>query len=140
MNISARVTSRRGAHDVTLATDGNAHAIAIPPKPSGYGSSANGGELLLLALATCYCNDIYREAAKRGIQVAQVEVEALATFGREGEPAANVTYRVQVRADATADAIQELCRHTDGVAEIQNTLRVPTPVTLSSIEAVAVHA
>jgi organic hydroperoxide reductase OsmC/OhrA len=92
MNISARVTSRRGEHQVTLATDGNAHAIAIPPKPSGYGSSANGGELLLLALATCYCNDIYREAAKRGVQVAWVEVEVLGDFGREGEPGTNLTY------------------------------------------------
>jgi hypothetical protein len=33
----------------------------------GGGSSANGGELLCLALATCYCNDVYREAKKRGI-------------------------------------------------------------------------
>jgi organic hydroperoxide reductase OsmC/OhrA len=139
MNISARVTSRRGEHQVTLATDGNAHAIAIPPKPSGYGSSANGGELLLLALATCYCNDIYREAAKRGVQVAQVEVEALGDFGREGEPGTNLTYRAKVIADATEDAIRELCRHTDRVAEIQNTLRAPTPVTLTAIEAVTAH-
>jgi hypothetical protein len=27
-------------------------------------------------MATCYCNDIYREAAKRGIEVIGVEVQA----------------------------------------------------------------
>jgi uncharacterized OsmC-like protein len=29
---------------------------------------------LFLALASCYCNDIYREAAKRNIKVERVEV------------------------------------------------------------------
>lgn len=137
MKISAQVSSSRGAHHVTLATDGNAHSIAIPPKPSGYGSSANGGELLLLALATCYCNDIYREAAKRAIDVEQVEVEAAANFGREGAPASDVTYHAKVVAHATEAEIRELCLHTDHVAEIQNTLRASTPVTLGPVEAVA---
>jgi organic hydroperoxide reductase OsmC/OhrA len=69
MNITAQIRSSYGEHNIVLATNGNAHSIVIPPKPSGWGSSANGGELLLLALATCYCNDIYREAAKRGMTV-----------------------------------------------------------------------
>ena len=51
------------------------------------------GELLFLALATCYCNDIYREAD-----------------------------------------IRTLMQHTDQVAEIQNSLRVVTPVRLSQID------
>jgi uncharacterized OsmC-like protein len=72
------------------------HSIHIPPKPSGYGSSANGAELLFLALATCYCNDIHREAAKRRIKVKQVEVEVQGDFSAEGEPAKNVTYRAKV--------------------------------------------
>lgn len=67
MNISARVQNGYGEHRTTLTTNGITHAIVIPPKASGFGSSANGGELLFLALATCYCNDIYREAARRGI-------------------------------------------------------------------------
>jgi organic hydroperoxide reductase OsmC/OhrA len=137
MNVSAQVTSSHGQHQVTLATDGATHSIVIPPKPSGYGSSANGGELLLLALATCYCNDIYREAAKRGLKVEEVAVEAAAQFGAEGEPAADLTYRARVVARATAAEIRELCRHTDLVAEIQNTLRASTSVTLGAVEAVA---
>ncbi len=58
MKIAARVENREGIHHVTLATDGRTHSIEIPPKPTGFGSSANGGELLFLALATCYCNDL----------------------------------------------------------------------------------
>ena len=97
MRISARVQNSQGQHQVSLTTNDTVHSLSIPPKPTGFGSSANGGELLFLALATCYCNDIYREAAKRGIEVVGVEVE------------------VQV-------------------AEIQNSLRVVTPVRLSQID------
>src|SRR4029453_10633344 len=96
MNVNAKVTNSFGAHHITLATNGNAHSIVIPPKPSGFGSSANGGELLLLALATCYLNDIYREAAKRGIKIEQVEVEVDGQFGAEGDPATNITYRARI--------------------------------------------
>jgi organic hydroperoxide reductase OsmC/OhrA len=140
MRISAQVTSSYSEHHVTLATDGATHSIVIPAKPSGYGSSANGGELLLLALATCYCNDIYREAAKRGLMVEQVEVEATAKFGGEGEPASDLTYRARVVAHATEEEIRELCRRTDLAAEIQNTLRASHAVTLAAVEAVAAEA
>jgi organic hydroperoxide reductase OsmC/OhrA len=69
MRISASVRNGPGKHDVTLRTNDSAHSIVIPPKSTGFGSSANGGELLYLALATCYCNDIYHEAAKREMKV-----------------------------------------------------------------------
>jgi organic hydroperoxide reductase OsmC/OhrA len=136
VKISARVESRSGEHHVVLSTNGAAHGIDIPPKASGPGSSANGGELLFLALATCYCNDIYREAAKREIVVHEVEVSVDGQFGGPGEPARELTYRAKVVADASEDEIRELMRHTDTVAEIQNTLRTATPVTLGEIEAV----
>ena len=48
---------------------------------SGFGSSATGGELLCLALATCFCNDFYRKAEKQAITVIRVEVEVKAEFG-----------------------------------------------------------
>lgn len=134
MKISAQVENSAGSHKVTLKTNDNVHSLDIPPKAGGFGSSTNGGELLFLALATCYCNDIYREAAKRGIKVDQVEVEVEGDFGVEGAPAENVTYRAWVAAQASEEEIRELMKHTDTVAEIQNTLRKVTPVTLSHIE------
>jgi organic hydroperoxide reductase OsmC/OhrA len=130
VKITAQVRNSRGDHRVTLATDGTTHVIDIPPRESGFGSSANGGELLFLALATCYCNDIYREAAKRGIVVESVEVNVEGQFGAAGEPAKDISYRAKVVAQATDLEIQELMRHTDTVSEIQNTLRTQIPVTL----------
>ena len=136
MKITATVENSKDNHQVTLQTNDNVHSIVIPPKSTGYGSSTNGGELLFLALASCYCNDIYREAAKRNIKVERVEVNVEGDFGVEGEPAKNVTYSAKVYADGSEDEIRELMKFTDTVAEIQNTLRVANAVTLNKIEIV----
>jgi organic hydroperoxide reductase OsmC/OhrA len=75
IHISARIANSQGEHKVSLRTDERELSLQIPTKQDGFGSSANGSELLFLALATCYCNDIYREARKRGIHVQLVDVE-----------------------------------------------------------------
>jgi organic hydroperoxide reductase OsmC/OhrA len=123
IRIEAHVDNALNSHRAVVATNGAARDIAIPPRQAGMGSSANGGELLCLALATCYCNDVYREAASRGIDVTHVAVHVDAEFGAAGEPARAVRYRADVAARATEEDIRALMRHTDSVAEIQNTLR-----------------
>jgi organic hydroperoxide reductase OsmC/OhrA len=135
MNISARIANKKGEHTVAVSTNGREQSLTIPSKPDGFGSSANGGELLFLALATCYCNDIYREARKRGIDVECVRVEVTGEFGGEGEAARNLIYRASVDAKASREEILDLMRHTDSVAEIQNTLRCSSPVVLEQCEA-----
>lgn len=134
MKISAHIQNSLYNHQVSLATDTNHHSLSIAPKPGGYGSSLNGGELLFLALATCYCNDVYREAAKRGLRIERLEIDVEGDFNGEGQPATNVTYRARAAAQASDEEILDLLRHTDQVAEIQNTLRMDTPVTLTSAE------
>lgn len=138
MKISAHIDSSKGEQHIALTTDSNVHSIQIPPKASGFGSSANGGELLFLALATCYCNDIYREAAKRNVTVERVEVEVTGDFGAAGMPAENITYHAQVHAKGTEAEIRALMEYTDTVAEIQNTLRAGIPVKLADIEVVII--
>ena len=135
MKIRARVENSRDIHEVILQTDDAAHPITIPPKATGFGSSANGGELLLLALATCFCNDVYREASHRGVSVIGVEVSVEGDFGAEGEPGGNLVYDAHVTAKATEDEIRELMAHTDRVAEIHNTLRAGRSVTLKGAKA-----
>jgi organic hydroperoxide reductase OsmC/OhrA len=130
MQITARVSNTPSGYTVEVETQGRKQSIAIAPKSAGRGSSVNGGELLFAALATCFCNDLYREAAKRGIDVQTVDVEVTGTFGNPGEPARDISYRVQVSADAPPATIDELIRATDSVTEIQNTLRTGCPVRL----------
>jgi uncharacterized OsmC-like protein len=134
MRFGARVDNSKGHHEAIVRSGDRRSTITIAPKPSGLGSSASGAELLFLALATCYCNDIYREAAKRGIPVDRVEVEVDGEFVAEGAPASDVKYRARVTSRANPRDLEELMLATDKVAEIQNTLRVQTPVELESTE------
>jgi hypothetical protein len=59
-----------------------------------------------------------------------VHVEVYGEFGGAGEPASNIAYRASVESDADRDAVLALLRHTDTVAEIQNTLRQASAVQL----------
>ncbi len=135
MKISAHLLNSEGQHQASVETNGRAQDLSIAPRATGFGSSLNGGELLFLALATCYCNDIYREAAKRGLRVEQVEVQVQGEFGAEGDPARSVTYQAKVTGQAGEAELRDLMAHVDRVAEIHNTLRVGTPVKLTGIEA-----
>jgi organic hydroperoxide reductase OsmC/OhrA len=130
MKISATLQSSFEQHTIVVKTDDNAKEMHIAPKSSGYGSSLNGGEILMVALATCFCNDIYREAAKRQIEVKSIEVEFHSDFGSEGEPGTNFRYKAQVDSTASPTEIQDLIHHTDQIAEIHNTLRKGVNVTL----------
>ncbi|HVT86971.1 MAG TPA: OsmC family protein [Chitinophagaceae bacterium] len=123
MKISARINNTMNHHEVEVQTNETIKTVQIPSGPSGYGSSVNGAELVTLALATCFCNDIYREAAKRNIPVTAVEVNCSAQFGADGEPGSDFSYTVKVFSDAPEEQIKELIIHTDRIAEIHNTLR-----------------
>lgn len=128
------LNSLPGDHQVKLKVGEKEQSLSIAPKPAG-GSSVSGGELLFLALATCYCNDIYREAAKLSIKIESVEVEVEGDFETEGNPASNIVYRAKVHAEAGGEQIQQLLMHTDTVAEIQNTLRIGVPIKMEILPA-----
>ena len=102
----------------------------------GLGLGFNGGELLLLAIGGCYSNDVYREAAKRGLRVQNVEVKVTADWAGEPVRAQNVCFSVSVEAEATAQEILDLIHHTDSVAEIPNSLRLGTAVQLAETKAI----
>lgn len=123
MEIRAVVENRAGRHGARVSTNGRRSEVVIDARDTGQGSSTNGGELLCLALATCYCNDLYREAMLRALPLDGVEVEVIAEFGGSGEPARRIRYWAHVESAAPAEAIEALLRETDQVAEVHNTLR-----------------
>lgn len=129
MKFSARLQNEAGSQQIALRAGEKEQSLLIEARERG-GSTVTGGELLFLALATCYCNDIYREAAKAGIEVQSVEVEVEGDFEGPGKPGSNIRYRAKVEAAASPERIHELMLHTDTVAEIQNTVRLGAPVRL----------
>jgi organic hydroperoxide reductase OsmC/OhrA len=132
MKITATVRNDAAGHTVEVETDGRRQALAVPAKSQGRGSAVNGGEFLLLALATCYCNDLYREAARLGMTLDAVAVRAEATFAGIGLAASDIRYSAEISSPASRSDIERLLRETDAVAEVHNTVRAGVPVRLVS--------
>ena len=130
MEISAALRNSDNKQAISVRTDSNERPLSIQAKDSGPGSGVNGGELLMLALATCYCNDLYREAARLGIKLDAVEVVATANFAGVGLAASDIRYWAKVSSPADATTIADLLQQTDAVAEVHNTVRAGVPVVL----------
>ncbi|HEX6833341.1 MAG TPA: OsmC family protein [Rudaea sp.] len=128
MQISALVRNAADAQETMVRTGDCVQRVGVPAKAHGRGSAVNGGEFLMLALATCYCNDLYREAERLGIALDAVEVEAFAEFPGIGLAATNIRYRAKVASKADPAQIAALLAQTDAVAEIHNTLRAGAAV------------
>jgi uncharacterized OsmC-like protein len=133
MKYSASVHSVGGKLDVLMTKGDQTNSVDIEPQHSGFGSSISGGEILFLAIATCYCNDLYREGRKLGIKVDNVEVDVDGDFMAAGEPALNVKCRIKVTAQTGEEEILKLVEHTDSIAEIPMSLRNGAPVSLTEI-------
>ncbi|GAA0555296.1 OsmC family protein [Chitinophaga japonensis] len=104
------------------------------PREGGQGIGFNGGELLLMAIGACYCNDLYRDAAAFDVQLEQVEIIVNGDWGGTPVHAQNVRYDVKVRANASREQVEALLKHTDQQAEVLHTLRTGTPLKLNSYE------
>lgn len=134
MRISATVHHEPGRHEVTVQTQDRTTTLDLPARADGPGSAVNGGELLAAALATCFLNDLHREAARHGVGIGAVEVTVDSEFGEPGEPASDLTYRVHVESAADAGVVADLVRETDLLAEVHATLRAGLDVELSSVQ------
>ncbi|HEX2974323.1 MAG TPA: OsmC family protein [Bacteroidales bacterium] len=123
MKVSAKVRNSENHNIVSVRTNKEEKQIEIPSKSTGFGSAVSGGELLLLSIATCFCNDLYREAKKRNLHISAVDVIVTADFESEGEAGTNFQYSVNVESEESAAEIKNLIVHTDQLAEIHKTLR-----------------
>ncbi len=125
-NVAGRVNAVGSAGPYTLVVD-------RPAGVGGGGLGFNGGQLLLLAIAGCVSNDLFREAGARGISLNSVRVVVEGDYA--GEPAVStpVGYRVEIAGEAPDDALEALVRDVDKIAEIPNSLRRGTPVGLGEV-------
>jgi len=101
-----------------------------PAEAGGRGLGFNGGQLLNLAVAGCVSNDLFREAAKRGIRLDRVRVVAQSDYS--GGPAVStpIEYQVELSGDASDEALADLVAYVDEIAEIPNSIRRGTEVRL----------
>ena len=80
MKISATVKSTASGQETTASSPGFSRSLELPAKTTGRGCSVNGGELMALGLATCFCNDLYRVAGTAGLLINRCDSHAKARF------------------------------------------------------------
>lgn len=126
ISVDGRTTSLGSAGAFTLVVD-------RPAEAGGGGQGFNGGQLLNLAVAGCISNDLFREAARAGIQLRRVRVTVTSDYVGDPVVSTPISYDVELQGDASDDALRELVEHVDRIAEIPNSIRRGTEVRLGSI-------
>jgi hypothetical protein len=86
-----------------------------------------GGHLLHLAAVGCVLNDLYREAATLGIELAGARVTAAGGFDATWR-STGIGYLVEVSSDAPAGQLAHLLEVVDKVAEIPRAIRAGAAV------------
>ena len=104
-----------------------------PTAAGGGGLGFSGGQLLHLAIAACYVNDLYREGAPRGVTLSRVAALVDGDFPAPGTPSTGITVELEIASPDDPAAVRELVAHVDRIAEIPNSLRGTTDVTLASV-------
>jgi uncharacterized OsmC-like protein len=129
------VTTRNVDGTTTALGTAGPYTVVVdrPAAAGGGGHGFNGGELLHLAVAGCVSNDLFREAAARGITLTRVVVHADGDFAGTPPVSCGVSYRVEIAGDAPDDDLRALVAHVDAIAEIPNSLRSGTAVRLTDL-------
>lgn len=132
--MSFEVELRNVDGSTTALGSAGPHSVVVDRATSegGGGRGFNGGQLLHLAVAGCISNDLFREAAARGVELTRVVVRVDGDF--DGDPAVStgISYAVEIEGSATEGELRSLVDHVDGIAEIPNSLRRGTAVRLDS--------
>jgi organic hydroperoxide reductase OsmC/OhrA len=129
------------AYRVELRTvDGGPTAVGaagpftlVADRPAGAGGGGlgfNGGQLLYLSIAACYSNDLYREAAGRGIELTRVAITVDGDFPARGAPSTPIAVDVELEGNAAEAELAALLNEVDAIAEIPASIRSTTPVEL----------
>jgi putative redox protein len=101
-----------------------------PVVAGGRGQGFNGGQLLYLAVAACFSNDLYREAAAIGVELTRVAVSVDGDFPGRGSASTPIVVDVELEGKAPPEALEHLLEEVDRVAEIPATLRAGTAVSI----------
>lgn len=121
--VAGQVTALGSAGSFTLVVD-------RPAEVGGGGKGFNGGQLLYLAIAGCVSNDLFREAPRFGVELDAVRVVVTGDFS--GEPAVSHAIAYDVELSGSGD-LMALVREVDRIAEVPNSLRQGTPVSLGQV-------
>ena len=103
-----------------------------PTAVGGGGLGFNGGQLLYLSIAACWSNDLYREAATKGIELDGVEITVDGDFPSRGSGSTSIKVDVVVWSAAPEGRVRELIAEVERIAEIPRAIRDATPIEVNA--------
>jgi organic hydroperoxide reductase OsmC/OhrA len=101
-----------------------------PVAAGGGGLGFNGGQLFYMSVAACISNDLYREAETLGIALKNIQMTVDGDFPGRGQPSTPITVDLLVEAEAPVARLAALVDVVEGVAEIPNSFRGTTRLTI----------
>ena len=130
MSDAYRVRLRTVGDGPTALGQGGPFTLTVdrPVAAGGGGLGFSGGQLLYMAIAACWSNDLYREAATMGIELHGVEITVDGDFPARGSGSTSISVDVTVRSPAPEERIRELIAEVERVAEIPRAIRDATPI------------
>ena len=130
MSDAYRVRLRTVGDGPTALGQGGAFTLTVdrPAAAGGGGLGFSGGQLLYMAIAACWSNDLYREAATMGIELDGVEITVDGDFPARGAGSTPITVDVLVRSSAPEERVRELIAEVERVAEIPRAIREGPPI------------
>lgn len=134
MSEAYRVRLRSVGDGPTALGEGRGATLVVdrPVAAGGGGLGFSGGQLFYLSIAACLSNDLYREAATKGIELDGVEVTVDGDFPERGAGSTQITVDVTVRSRAAEAAVRELLAEVERVAEIPRAIRESPPIEIRS--------
>ncbi len=112
--------------------------IGRPKGVGGDGFGYSGGQVLVLAVGTCFYNNLYYAADERGIKIISVELEVTSGWTEEPKVSSGIIISAQVEAEASPNEIEELIHHANRVSVVSNSVRQGATVAMGSIQAISV--
>jgi putative redox protein len=130
MSDAYRVRLRTVGDGPTALGQGGPFTLVVdrPAAAGGGGLGFSGGQLMYMAIAACWSNDLYREAATMGIELDGVEITVDGDFPARGEGSTPITVDVVVRSSALEEHVRELIAEVERIAEIPRAIRDGAPI------------
>ncbi len=110
--------------------------IGRPEAVGGDGLGYSGSQVLVLAVGTCFYNNLYYAADERGIKLRSVELEVVSGWTEEPKVSSGIVVNAKVEAEASPAEIEELIHHANRVSTVSNSVRQGTAVSMGNIQTI----
>ena len=105
--------------------------IDLPQDEGGQGLGFSGGELLLLAIGSCYCNDLHRAAARSGISLDSIDLTVSAKWSDKPLQLTDAHVSIRTKTAKCAVDLHQLIKQVDVATSVANSLRSGARITLA---------